>query len=243
MRVDSGGGVMGARSICGWTLSACGSRRDAGARGFSLVEMMLAMLLAAGSMVAALQVVAASGKSEAWAVRQAIGHRLATELLAEICAQDFEHGTTPGTFGIEVGLDPVVVGRIDLNDVDDFRDWSEQPPENRDGTPRTDLSGWSRRAVVERVSLVAPEGGVVAYDSRVKRVRVEVAYQGVPVASLSAIRTGAWDDARAGRDGTRPPVGVTSDGLLVEVLDATGTLLDGAGDLIGGVLGGLLGGG
>lgn len=212
--------------------------------GFSLVEAMLALVLASGAMVAALGVIGASAKSEAWAERRAIGQVLASELLAEVDATSFEQPGSIGSFGT-AGAEVGASARSALNDVDDFHGWSESPPKDRDGTARADLTGWTRRVQVERVSLAGHAGGAVAYDSRVKRVIVTVEFGGTEMATASSIRTSAWDDARRGTYTSAAPVGVTADGLLVDVLDATGEVIDDLGGLVGGVvdgLGGVVGG-
>ncbi len=225
------------------TRSSSGHPRVARA-GFSLVESMLALVLASGAMVAALGLIGASAKSEAFAERRAIGQTLAAELLWEVSSASFEEPGVVGSFG-PAGAEVGATSREQLNDVDDFNGWSESPPKDRDGASRTDLEGWTRRVTVERVSLAGHAGGAVAYDSRVKRITVVVEFNSMQVATATAIRTSAWDDARRGTYTAAAPVGVGSDGLLVDVLDSTGAVLDGAGDAVGGLIGGvggLLGG-
>lgn len=223
---------------------ACGTRA-----GFSLVESMIALVLASGAMVAALGLIGASAKSEAFAERRAIGQTLAAELLSEVSCASFEQPGMIGSFG-PAGAEVGATSREQLNDVDDFNGWSESPPKDRDGASRADLDGWTRSVTVERVSLAGHAGGAVAYDSRVKRITVVVEFNGAQVASATAIRTSAWDDARRGTYTAAAPVGVGSGGILVDVLDSTGDVLDGVGDAVGGlvggvggILGGLLGGG
>jgi Tfp pilus assembly protein PilV len=207
--------------------------------GFSLVESMLALVLASGAMVAALGVIGASAKSEAFALRRAIGQTLATELLSEACSLSFEQPGWVGSFGVS-GAEVGATARSTFNDVDDYNGWTESPPENSDGTSRADLDGWSRRVLVERVSLASHAGDAVAYDSRVKRVTVTVEWNGMEIATASAIRTSAWDDARRGTYTAAAPVGIQSDGVLVDVLDATGEAVETLGDVVGGI-GGALG--
>lgn len=212
--------------------------------GFSLIESMLALVLASGAMVAALGVIGAAARSEAYAQRRAIGQTLVSELLLEACAMSFEQPGWVGSFGVS-GAEVGTSARSVFNDVDDFNGWTESPPKDRDGTARTDLAGWRRTVLVERVSLANHDGGAVAYDSRVKRVTVTAQYNGTPIWSASAIRTSAWDDARRGTYTAAAPVGVTGDGVLVDVLDAGGAAIADVGDAVGGIvggIGGLLGG-
>lgn len=213
--------------------------RHAPARpAFSLIESMLALVLASGALVAALGVIGAAARAEAFAQRRAIGQTLASEVLLEVCSMSFEQPGSVGSWG-RAGAEVGATSREQLNDVDDFIDWSESPPKSRDGVARADLDGWASSVRVERVSLANHGGAAVSYDSRVKRVTVTVSYKGARVASASAIRTGAWDDARRGSYTAAAPVGVSSGGVLVDVLDTTGAAILDPGGAIGGVVGGV----
>lgn len=224
--------------------------RRHGTRGFSLIETVLAMMLASGVVIAAMSVVTSSLRAEQWARQRVEGERLASELLAEVCALDFEESGSVGSFGREGVRETAATARSGLDDIDDFNGWTESPPQNHDGTVRDDLAGWTCSVRVERVSVANPTGPAVTYDSRAKRITVTASWRGVPVAEQSALRTAAWDDARLSREGTLPPVGVSPSGAIVDVLDATWSLLGGVlgtvssvTNAVGGLLNGLLGGG
>lgn len=221
-------------------------------RGFSLVEAMLALALASGALLAALSVVGAAARAEAHATTRATANALVAEAMADVLATNFEQPGQVGSFGRNAS-ETSVTARSGFNDVDDFHNWSETPPRDFDGAARSDLVGWRVAIRVERVSLASPNGPAVSYDSRVKRVTVTASYRGKIVSTQSAIRTGAWDDARTGRFTAAAPVGVTADGVLVDIVDSTGNAITGltgvvggtVGTLsgtVGGVLGGLLGG-
>lgn len=212
--------------------------------GFSLVEAMLSLVLASGALIAALNVVTASARAEAFARERMIGDTLVAEVMADVLATAFEQPGWVGSFGrnaAEVG----VTSRAGFNDVDDFDAWTESPPKDFDGAARTDLAGWTVSVSVARVSLVDPEGATVTYDSRVKRVTVQATRSGRVVSAQTAYRTAAWDDVRTGIRTAAAPVGVDASGALVEILDASGDLLGGVTGVVGGaldLLGGLLGG-
>ncbi|QYK49234.1 MAG: hypothetical protein KF838_05125 [Phycisphaeraceae bacterium] len=213
-------------------------------RGFSLVEAMLALVLASGALLAALSVVGAAARAEAHATTRATGDALVAEVMADVLATNFEQPGLIGSFGRNAS-ESSVTSRSGFNDVDDFHNWTETPPLDYDGSVRDDLVGWQVGIRVERVSLANPNGVVVSYDSRVKRVTVTASYKGKVVASQTAIRTGAWDDARTGIFTAAAPVGVTSDGVLVDIVDSTGNAITGLTGVVGGTvsaLGGLLGG-
>lgn len=214
-------------------------------RGFSLVEAMLALVLASGALIAALNVVTASARAEAYARERATGDTLVAEVMADVLATAFEQPGWVGSFGRNAA-EAGVTSRSGFNDVDDFDTWTEAPPKDFDGASRADLDDWSVAVTVVRVSLVDPEGSAVTYDSRVKRVTVQAKRGDRVIASQSAYRTAAWDDARSGIRTAAAPVGVDASGGLVEILDSSGNLLGGVTGVVGGtleVLGGLLGGG
>lgn len=214
-------------------------------RGFSLVEAMLALVLASGALIAALNVVAASARAEAYARERATGDTLVAEVMADVLATAFEQPGWVGSFGRNAA-EAGVTSRAGFNDVDDFDTWVEAPPKDFDGASRADLDGWSVAVTVARVSLANPEGSTVTYDSRVKRVTVQAKRGDRVIASQSAYRTAAWDDARSGIRTAAAPVGVDASGGLVEILDSSGNLLGGVTGVVGGtleLLGGLLGGG
>lgn len=208
--------------------------------GFSLVEAMLSLVLASGALIAALNVVGASARAEAFARQRTIGDTLVAEIMADVQAAAFEQPGAIGSFGRDAS-ETGATSRSGFNDVDDFHTWSESPPRDFDGSSRSDLQGWQVAVRVERVSLANPNGVAVSYDSRVKRVTVTATYNGKLVSSQAVIRTGAWDDARTGVLSAAAPVGVTDDGVLVDVLDPTGAAITGLTGVVGGV-GGLLGG-
>ncbi|MBX3316582.1 MAG: hypothetical protein KF902_06935 [Phycisphaeraceae bacterium] len=213
-------------------------------KGFSLVEAMLALVLASGALLAALSVVGGAARAEAHATTRATGDSLVAEVMADVLATHFEQPGQVGSFGRNAS-EGSVTSRSGFNDVDDFHNWTETPPRDYDGTARNDLIGWRIGVRVDRVSLANPNGGVVSYDSRVKRVTVTASYKGKVVASQSAIRTGAWDDARTGIFTAAAPVGVTADGVLVDIVDSAGNAITGLTGVVGGTvstLGGLLGG-
>lgn len=218
---------------------------------FSLVEAMLALVLASGALVAALGVVSSSAQAEAHAKTRAIADSLVAETLADVSGTAFEQPGGIGSFGRNAS-ETGVTSRSGLNDVDDYDKWSESPPLDFTGEKRTDLAGWKVTVDIVRVSLANPEGPTVTYDSRVKRVTVAASLNGKVLSSQTVYRTSAWDDARTGTYTKAAPVGVEADGTIVDILDTSGNVLTGVTGVVGGTvevvggvlsgLGGLLGG-
>ncbi len=219
---------------------------------FSLVEAMLSLVLASGALVAALGVVSSSAQAEAHAKSRAIADSLVAEFIADATGTAFEQPGSVGSFG-RGGAEVGATSRAAINDVDDYDQWVESPPKDYGGDKRADLAGWKVSVVVARVSLADPEGAVVTYDSRVKRIEVTASLNGKTLSSQTMYRTSAWDDARLGIYTKAAAVGVKSDGTLVDILDGAGNVLSGVtgvvggsldtvGGAVGGVVGGVLGG-
>jgi hypothetical protein len=112
---------------------------------------------------------------------------LAEGLLTEILAKDYkEAGSTT------IGLDPgeSSTSKANYDDVDDFHNWSESPPQSADGTPMPDLAGWRRSVEVAYVDPTDLSRTSLS-DTGAKRITVTVAHNEAVVATRIAIRTDA----------------------------------------------------
>ena len=161
-------------------------RMTARPRALSMIEAVISIAIVGVMMVAALNTVGASKLGQQKTGDRGKGALLAQQLISEILRQHYlEPVDTPG-FGresSESGGD-----RADYDDVDDYDGWASSPPEEKDGTVIPDLNGWRRSVEVDWVSpddLNTPIGD----DKSVKRIIVTVSRDGVPVASLTAVRT------------------------------------------------------
>lgn len=155
-------------------------------RALSMIETVISIAIVGVMMVAALNAVGASRLGQKKTGDRGKGALLAQQLMSEILRQHYvEPVDTPG-FGresSESGGD-----RADYDDVDDYDAWTASPPQNKDGTVIPDLNGWQRSVEVDWVNpdnLNTPIG----VDKNVKRIIVMVSRDGVPVASLTAVRT------------------------------------------------------
>lgn len=168
-----------------------GWRRNCSPRAFSMVEVIISVVIVGTMTVAALNTVGAAKLGNQKTTSRKSGALLAQGLMSEILLQDYEEPVdTPG-FGresSESGGD-----RTDYDDVDDYDGWSSSPPEYKDGTVIPDLDGWARQvsvAWVNATDLSLTSGS----ETNVKRITVTVTYNGVQVASLTAVRTLARDN-------------------------------------------------
>ena len=83
--------------------------------------------------------------------------------------------------------------RTGFDDVDDYDGWSSTPPQDRSGTVRSDLAGWTREVSVKWVKPADPTG-VTASDEGVKRIIVTVKKDGVVLAQQFVLRTDKYEE-------------------------------------------------
>jgi len=161
-------------------------------RGFTIVEAAMSIVLVGVMLVAALNAAGASRLAMLKLSDRGQGMLLAQEIMTEILAQEYEDPAIgSGSFG-RTGAKDAAIGRSLYDDVDDFYNWSASPPEDRNGTVKADLAGWTRTVLVEwanagdmRISSVS--------DTRIKRITVTVSKKGVTVATLVAFRAAGGD--------------------------------------------------
>jgi MSHA pilin protein MshD len=154
--------------------------------GFTLVEVVVSTLIVGLLMVAELNTLVSATSSSESAGNRAVALGLADDLTAEILkAKYVDPGSSP-TFGPETGESGT--SRAAFNDVDDYNGWSEQPPQAKDGTAMTDRSDWKRRVTVDWVTVSDPTK-TSATETGLKRIRVDVDFQGTNVIEQTAIRT------------------------------------------------------
>ncbi|HRQ71974.1 MAG TPA: prepilin-type N-terminal cleavage/methylation domain-containing protein [Phycisphaerales bacterium] len=160
-------------------------------RGFSLVEVVVAILVLSALLAASLNTVAASASMQRHAADRARARVLALDLLNEARRHPYDDpiagsGTGPGPGEIN-GT------RSLFNDVDDFNGWSASPPQRTDGSVIPGFEGWTRACTVEYVSLANPATTVLT-DSGVKRITVTVFRGKQPMATAVGLRTRALDE-------------------------------------------------
>lgn len=153
---------------------------------FTIVEAVISTVIVAVMFVAALSTVGAARMTEHRVALVSRGRLLAESLLSEVLQQDYEDPDGAAVFGVESGESGTA--RMDFDDVDDFDGWSSSPPVSRDGMPLADATGWRRTVKVEWVD-ASNVGQVKGTETGVKRVTVTAEYNGVPQASLVALRT------------------------------------------------------
>lgn len=163
--------------------------------GFTLVESVISILLVGLTLFAAVNLLGMSRSGERGTSINAQACALADELMAEILEQDYIDASVRESYYDGVGASGSVMlatggegfgpggteaatgDRSLFDDVDDYNGWSASPPQDKDGSVRAELSGWSRSVVIERLAVDAKTVSP-AQDFGLRRVTVVVSHNG-----------------------------------------------------------------
>jgi prepilin-type N-terminal cleavage/methylation domain-containing protein len=155
-------------------------------RGLTLIEVVASTMIVSLMAVAALNALGAATKSANSIGNRAVAAGMADELMSEIVMQSYSDPDGSAVFGHESGESTSV--RSAFDDVDDYDGWSASPPQYRDGTVIPDRTNWRQRVTVTYVLPTDPTT-TSATDQGVKRIHVQIDYQGTVLADQYAVRT------------------------------------------------------
>jgi hypothetical protein len=136
--------------------------------------------------VVALNSLGAATRSAESIGNRAVALALADELMAEIVQRPYLDPTQSAVFGRESG--EAATPRSGFDDVDDYDNWNQSPPQYRDGTVIPDRTRWRHRVEVRWVTPSNPSLAS-ATDQGAKRIRVLIEYDDEVLAEQIAIRT------------------------------------------------------
>lgn len=155
--------------------------------GLSLIESSISIVIVGVMFAAVLNLVGSSQATEYANIHRNRGLVLAQDLMEEILARPYWDLAAQAGMGPGAGE----VDRMTFDDVDDYKDWSESPPTNRDATAIPWAAGYEREVTVKwrRVNNLNANS---ATETGIKWIRVEVRYKGKTVADLQAYRTTGW---------------------------------------------------
>jgi Tfp pilus assembly protein PilV len=150
--------------------------------GLSLFEVVVSAALVGLVLIGAMDCLGAMIRGRMGISHQARGPQLAHQLMTEILNTAYKDGPESGEAGVD---------RQAFDDVDDFHGWSANPPQQRDGTPVSNSSGWQRDVTVEWVQSDNAKQVVVS-DQDLKRITVTVSHNGSVVAQIFALRSAEY---------------------------------------------------
>ncbi len=156
-------------------------------RGVGLLEVALSALLVGVVLAAAMRTVGGSVFTQYRVAERITARFLAEGLLTEVLAKDYKEA---GSAAVGPDAGESSTSKANYDDVDDFHNWSESPPQSADGTAMPDLTGWRRSVEVAYVDPTDLSRTSLS-DLGVKRITVTVAHNGAVVATRMAIRTDA----------------------------------------------------
>jgi MSHA pilin protein MshD len=161
--------------------------------GFSLAEVLVAVTVIVIALVPLIMVFSQGVKQGKTPQKITVGTMLAQDLLEEIMPKKFDENPqnpdTPATLGPETGetRNGLPTTR-NYDDVDDYRNYTESPPKEVDGTNMVEYTGYTRTVAVDYVSETALDT-VSTSSTRFKRVRVTVTWDnGTQSTELEALK-------------------------------------------------------
>ena len=152
-----------------------------------MIEAVLSLVLVSGLLVVTLNTVGTSAMGQSRTGDNGRAQLLAFDLMNEILEQDYQDLNETPTFGLEP-LD-VGTGRTGYDDVDDYRNYSASPPQRRDGTVMSDLTGWTQQVTVVRVNVSTPsQSQPVNTETGVKKITVTIKKGNATLSTLNALK-------------------------------------------------------
>jgi hypothetical protein len=147
---------------------------------------VFSLLLTSVVIVGALNAVSATHRTRTQIPTQRQATELAQQLLTEIMQCYYvDPGSSP-VFGPET--DESTGNRSLFDDVDDYANWSESSPADKNGTALSGYTGWSRSATVVWVNPSDPTGSSVGTDTGLKRITVTVTDPNSKTTALYGLR-------------------------------------------------------
>ncbi len=168
---------------------------------FTLAETALATLIVGLLVVGSLKSLSASFQTHKFSENRVRALFLAEQLLIELSCLSWFDPDRPGsagTIGKDTGDTSTVTRRDQLDDMDDYHNWSEQP-KSRSGVALTGASTLTRTVTVENISSSNPTTAVAGnVNTGLRRLTIVVTENGKELARLSTLLTNSDNTLRAG---------------------------------------------
>lgn len=150
-------------------------------KGFTLAEILVSVVVITVALVPLITVLGQGVKRGKDPQRITAATMLAQDLLEEIMPKLFDENPsnpdTPAGLGPETGeTRPGLPPNNNYDDVDDYRNYTESPPKEVDGTNMTEYTGYTRTVAVDYVQ-EANFDAVSTSITRFKRIRVTVSWE------------------------------------------------------------------
>lgn len=174
-------------------------------RGITLLEVAVSSLLIGLLTVASMKTTGGVLRTWNGVQNQYDESGLAEQLLAEVLQASYEDPDGSPVFGIEGGETSSPTNRSEFDDTDDYDDWTETPPKQKDGTTLSGFTGWTRLINVQKLNKNNPTQARNdnSADKGLRRVTVTVTDPQGNQTSVNGWRSNAGSpDQPQGKDGT-----------------------------------------
>jgi hypothetical protein len=152
-------------------------------QGLTLAESVVALFIVSLMIVAAMRGVGMAAKARLSQKDRAKGIALAEQLMSEIMQQRYKDPGANPLFGFEPGET-----RPTYDDIDDYDNMVENPPQDRSGAVIAGTTGWRRSTKVDYMDQ-GLLGTILNTDTGIKRITVTVTSPAGRVTTLVALRT------------------------------------------------------
>jgi MSHA pilin protein MshD len=165
--------------------SAQARERRTGGRqsAFTLIELLITIVLAGMILLALIMGFHESLKSMETQKDILSANLLCEDLMNEIRSKKFVDPVATNSFGRETGE----TNRSQFNDVDDYDDWPETPPQTVEGSSLPNCVGFTRRVSVVNVSNVSDWAAPTTNSTDFKRITVVVSNAQMSVSNVSVV--------------------------------------------------------
>ncbi|MCH7504929.1 prepilin-type N-terminal cleavage/methylation domain-containing protein [PVC group bacterium] len=156
--------------------------------GFTLIELILVIIILGVALVGLMDQFSLVITRTAKPVSTYVALNLAQGLLAEVLSKDFEDtGLPAGSFGREAG--ELLAGPRNLfDDVDDYDDWTSQPPQDRQGLVLSDFTQYTRNVIVANVLSDDLDSDTTDGSTDYKKIQVQVLWLSDEEVVLSGLK-------------------------------------------------------
>lgn len=164
------------------------SPRHTKLHGFTLVEAMISAVIVATMLVAAINTVGASARTQSATATSLRAQHMAALLMTEIESLAYKD---PDLASLLLGLDAGERAQVrsTFDDIDDYKDYTQAPPTTRDGTLLSTDPSWAISVAVEWVNPADPGAAAgLLVESNLKRIEVIVTFRGKPVANVVSLK-------------------------------------------------------
>ena len=155
------------------------------ARGFTLVEIVIAIMVVSIGLTATMRLVPLLLQSAAASRHIAVCERLGFDMLAELDLLPFEDPESGG-FGLEAGESSAT--RTLFDDIDDYHGYSETPPSTKNGSAIDGASGYTRSVLVRNVNPADYTEFRTDGTTDAKLITVTVSRGGMPPYTVNTVR-------------------------------------------------------